>query len=183
MLPTLDTHELPRALQQLLARSAPSDAPAGLPRRSFLKLAGASGFALGAFPAGVHGRRAPPTARRPEALRAAAAFVQIAPNGTVTVTDQPARLRPGRADRAADDPGRGAGRRLVARCAAALGTNDGAYVDPLFGMHLTGGSTAIKHSFAQYRELGARTRAMLRGRGGGALEGRRGDAAHARPAW
>lgn len=36
-----------------------------------------------------------------------------------------------------------------------------AYADPAFGMHLTGGSTAIKHSYTQYRELGARTRAML----------------------
>ncbi|UXN62059.1 hypothetical protein [Phyllobacterium zundukense] len=44
-----------------------------------------------------------------------------------------------------------------------LGTNDAAYVDPLFGMHLTGGSNTIKNSFTQYRELGARVRvrAML----------------------
>jgi isoquinoline 1-oxidoreductase beta subunit len=27
-----------------------------------------------------------------------------------------------------------------------------------FGTHLTGGSNSIKHSFTQYRELGARTR-------------------------
>jgi isoquinoline 1-oxidoreductase beta subunit len=30
-----------------------------------------------------------------------------------------------------------------------------------FGMHLTGGSNSIKNSYTQYRELGARTRAML----------------------
>jgi isoquinoline 1-oxidoreductase beta subunit len=36
-----------------------------------------------------------------------------------------------------------------------------AYVDPAFGMHLTGGSNSIKNSYTQYRELGARTRAML----------------------
>ncbi|MGO8077865.1 xanthine dehydrogenase family protein molybdopterin-binding subunit, partial [Rhizobium leguminosarum] len=42
-----------------------------------------------------------------------------------------------------------------------LGTNDIAYVDPLFGMHLTGGSNTIKNSFTQYRELGAHVRAML----------------------
>ena len=41
------------------------------------------------------------------------------------------------------------------------GTNDPAYVDPLFGMHLTGGSGSIAHSYMQYRELGARARAML----------------------
>jgi isoquinoline 1-oxidoreductase beta subunit len=41
------------------------------------------------------------------------------------------------------------------------GTNDMAYADPLFGIHLTGGSHTIKNSFTQYRELGARARAML----------------------
>jgi isoquinoline 1-oxidoreductase beta subunit len=41
------------------------------------------------------------------------------------------------------------------------GDADAAYVDPLFGMHLTGGSNSIHNSFMQYRELGARTRAML----------------------
>src|SRR5258706_165747 len=34
-------------------------------------------------------------------------------------------------------------------------------LDPLFGIHLTGGSQSIKNSFTQYRELGARARAML----------------------
>ena len=49
MLSNIDHRELPRALQRLLARS-PSDPAATLPRRSFLKLAGAGGLALGAFP-------------------------------------------------------------------------------------------------------------------------------------
>src|SRR5881227_3496098 len=35
------------------------------------------------------------------------------------------------------------------------------YRDPLFGIQLVGGSGSIAHSFQQYRELGARTRAML----------------------
>src|SRR6476659_2358601 len=35
------------------------------------------------------------------------------------------------------------------------------YKDPLFGMQLVGGSGSIAHSFQQYRELGAKTRAML----------------------
>src|SRR5207237_3793600 len=43
------------------------------------------------------------------------------------------------------------------------GTGDAAYLDPLFGIHLTGGSNSIKNSFTQYRELGARARAMLLG--------------------
>ena len=46
------------------------------------------------------------------------------------------------------------------------GTNDAAYADPLFGIHLTGGSHTIKNSFTQYRELGARARAMLLARRG-----------------
>jgi isoquinoline 1-oxidoreductase beta subunit len=41
------------------------------------------------------------------------------------------------------------------------GDADPAYADPAFGMHLTGGSGSIKNSYTQYRELGARTRAML----------------------
>jgi len=35
------------------------------------------------------------------------------------------------------------------------------YKDPLFGMQMVGGSGSIAHSFQQYRELGAKTRAML----------------------
>jgi len=35
------------------------------------------------------------------------------------------------------------------------------YKDPLFGIQMVGGSGSIAHSFLQYRELGAKTRAML----------------------
>src|SRR5712691_3884502 len=35
------------------------------------------------------------------------------------------------------------------------------YKDPVFGMQMVGGSGSIAHSFQQYRELGAKTRAML----------------------
>jgi len=35
------------------------------------------------------------------------------------------------------------------------------YKDPLFGMQMVGGSGSIAHSFQQYRELGARARALL----------------------
>jgi isoquinoline 1-oxidoreductase beta subunit len=41
------------------------------------------------------------------------------------------------------------------------GNADPAYVDTAWGIHITGGSGAIKNSYTQYRELGARTRAML----------------------
>src|SRR5713226_10407074 len=35
------------------------------------------------------------------------------------------------------------------------------YRDPVYGIQLVGGSGSIAHSFQQYRELGAKTRAML----------------------
>ncbi|HET9710281.1 MAG TPA: hypothetical protein VFP64_00305, partial [Pyrinomonadaceae bacterium] len=35
------------------------------------------------------------------------------------------------------------------------------YKDPLFGIQVVGGSGSIAHSYQQYRELGAKTRAML----------------------
>ena len=35
------------------------------------------------------------------------------------------------------------------------------YRDPVYGMQMVGGSGSIAHSFQQYRELGAKTRAML----------------------
>src|SRR5205823_14322170 len=88
------------------------------------------------------------------------AFVQIAPNGEVTVTVN--RL----------EFGQGVSTGLPMILAEELdadwklvrsrhGSSDAAYVDPLFGIHLTGGSHSIKHSFTQYRQLGARARAML----------------------
>jgi isoquinoline 1-oxidoreductase subunit beta len=160
MLPTvsfedLPRHELPRALQRLLARHA-ADEGAALSRRSFLKLSGAGGLALGAF-------AVPAAAQTDGALKATqqpAAFVQIEANGDVTVAIN--RL----------EFGQGVQTALPMILAEELdadwskvrsrpGTNDPAYADPLWGMHLTGGSTAIKHSFTQYRELGARARAML----------------------
>ena len=90
------------------------------------------------------------------------AFVQIARNGEVTVTIN--RL----------EFGQGVNTALPMILAEELdadwslvrsrhGTNDAAYADPLFGIHLTGGSHTIKNSFTQYRELGARARAMLLG--------------------
>ena len=86
--------------------------------------------------------------------------MQIAPNGEVTVTIN--RL----------EFGQGVQTGLPMILAEELdadwslvrsrhGSNDAAYVDPLFGIHLTGGSHSIKNSFTQYRELGARARAML----------------------
>lgn len=158
MLHNIDPADLPRAFQRLMAQG--KAAPATLPRRSFLKLAGASGLALGAFPHIAMGQTAGAAASALKPTQQPAAFVQIARNGEVTITIN--RL----------EFGQGVNTGLPMILAEELdadwslvrsrhGTNDIAYADPLFGIHLTGGSHSIKNSFTQYRELGARARAML----------------------
>ncbi|MBI2747383.1 MAG: xanthine dehydrogenase family protein molybdopterin-binding subunit [Burkholderiales bacterium] len=157
MLPTTLAQDMPRALQHLLARDEPTNMSA-LPRRSFLKLAGAGGLALGVYPGLATAQPAATAGLKP--TEQPSAFVQIATNGEVTVTVN--RL----------DFGQGVQTALPMILAEELdadwskvrsqhGTNNPAYADPLFGMHLTGGSNSIKNSYTQYRELGARARAML----------------------
>ncbi|CAN7742911.1 molybdopterin-dependent oxidoreductase [Paraburkholderia hospita] len=161
MLPEFDYSEMPRALQHLLTRGRVGEA-ATLPRRSFLKLAGAGGLALGVFPYLSIGQTngTGQTANALKPTQQPSAFVQIAPGGEVTVTIN--RL----------EFGQGVQTALPMILAEELdadwnlmrsrqGSNDAAYVDPLFGIHLTGGSHSVKNSFTQYRELGARVRAML----------------------
>ncbi|MBQ0958871.1 xanthine dehydrogenase family protein molybdopterin-binding subunit [Ideonella sp. 4Y11] len=150
------TAEMPRALQHLLERDAAE--PAELPRRQFLKLGVAGGFGLGLFPLTAAAQTAPTPGLKPQ--QQPAAFVKIDADGTVTITVN--RLEFGQGINTALPM-------LLAeeldadwsRVRSQLGTNDGAYADPLFGLHLTGGSNSVKNSFIQYRELGARTRAML----------------------
>jgi isoquinoline 1-oxidoreductase beta subunit len=48
-----------------------------------------------------------------------------------------------------------------AKVRTGFGNQRGNYVDPFMGIHLTGGSNSVKNSYQQYRELGARTQAML----------------------
>ncbi|MFZ6745737.1 molybdopterin cofactor-binding domain-containing protein [Undibacterium sp. JH2W] len=153
--------ELPRHLQSLLQSSTPETNSAGLSRRSFLKMATASGFALGCYPMLATAQDA--AAKAPAGLKPTeqpGAFVQIAKDGAVTVTFN--RL----------EFGQGVQTSLPlilaeeldadwSKVKSANGNNDPAYVDPAFDMHLTGGSNSIAHSYTQYRELGARTRAML----------------------
>ena len=152
---------------QLMARLASSQrrVHAELDRRQFLKLGAglsAGGFALGVFPLATGAQQAG-TSKADVPLKPTqqpAAFVQIAPNGEVTVMIN--RL----------EFGQGVQTALPMILAEELdadwskvrsrhGSNDPAYADPLWGMHVTGGSTAVKHSYTQYRELGARARAML----------------------
>ena len=153
MLPNLDRREMPRALQHMLARDQADDATT-LPRRSFLKLAGAGGLALGAFPHVSMAQAAGQAAGGLKPTQQPSAFVQIATNGAVTVTIN--RL----------EFGQGVQTGLPMILAEELdadwrlvrsrnGSSDPAYLDPLFGIHLTGGSHSIKNSFTQYRELGA----------------------------
>ncbi len=157
-------HQLPKGLlarMELGLDTAPTTASEGLPRRSFLKMSVASGFALGAFPLMAGAQDAAPVT--PVGLKPyeqPAAFVQIDKDGTVTVTIN--RL----------EFGQGVLTALPMILAEELdadwaqvrgvhGDADPAYIDPAFGMHITGGSGSISHSFTQYRELGARSRAML----------------------
>jgi isoquinoline 1-oxidoreductase beta subunit len=153
---------LPPALARRLGDDAAyaDDADAaGVPRRSFLKISAATGFALGIFPvlATAQGAVVAPGLKPGQQP---AAFVKIARDGIVTVTVN--RLEFGQ--------GTHTGLAMVlaeeldadwSKVRATHGDAAQAYADPAFGMHLTGGSTAIKNSYTQYRELGARTRAML----------------------
>ena len=129
----------------------------GLSRRQFIKLAGASGLALGFVPAG--------------AVRAAASdggdvaelkpnqqpdeFLRIAPDGTVTIRIN--RLEFGQGSHT------GLARVLAdeldadwLKVRAELAPAGEAYKDPVYGIQMTGGSISIQNSFTQYRELGAR---------------------------
>ena len=159
MLNDIFPDELPRTLQSIFA-DADTDSFAALPRRSFLKIVGIGGLALGAFPHLALAQSAGDSAQPLKPTQQPSAFVQIAPSGEVTVTIN--RL----------EFGQGVQTGLPMILAEELdadwslvrsrnGNNDAAYQDPNFGIHLTGGSSSIKNSYTQYRELGARARAML----------------------
>ena len=158
---------MPKHLQALVDKaqgaitSGAIDASDGVARRTFLKVSAASGFALGAFPlvsAAQGAAAAAPAGLKPH--EQPSAFVRIDADGTVTVTIN--RL----------DFGQGVQTGLPMILAEELdadwskvrsvhGDANPAYADPMMGVHLTGGSNSIKNSYIQYRELGARTRAML----------------------
>src|SRR5687768_17469203 len=132
-----------------------------LNRRSFLSVstAAAGGLLVSLyldFPAfAQEGRSAPPPKVYPPD-----AFVRIEPNGKIFITVN--RLEFGQgvhtslpmilADEMDADWSQ-----VVAELAPAADV----YKDPVFGFQLVGGSGSIAHSFNQYRELGAKTRAML----------------------
>ncbi len=147
-----------RLLQQARAGAAASGATRPLSRRHFMAttVGGALGLAVwpGAAPAQDTAAAGRPPTEQP------GAFVAIAPDGTTTILCN--RM----------DMGQGIETALAMACAEELdadwhrvvtgfGNQQPAYVDPAMGMHLTGGSNSVKNSYTQYRELGARTRAML----------------------
>ena len=160
--PTTLAHRMPKALEHMLERdAAPSDAAQGVPRRTFLKIATASGFALGAFPLmGAAQTAGSAAAAGLKPTQQPSAFVRIAPDGIVTVTIN--RLEFGQ--------GTMTGLSMVlaeeldadwSRVRGEHGNANPAYADPAFGLHITGGSGSIKNSYTQYREIGARMRLML----------------------
>lgn len=140
------------------ASAAQPEAPATLSRRSFLKL---SSLAGGGFALGIAGLESAQAQQAGAKLATPPqAFLTIAPDNTVTIAVN--RL----------EFGQGVHTALPMALAeeldvdwknvrAILAPAGDAYKDPMFGIQMTGGSTALNHSFEQYRELGARARAML----------------------
>ena len=132
----------------------------GVSRRTFLKAG--SGLVLGFYVASGGGRfaRAIAADAPPKPISAPNAFLHIAPDNSITI--QVNRLEFGQGVHTALPM-------LIAeeldadwsQVHSALAPAGDAYKDPGFGIQMTGGSTAVKHSWQQYREIGARARAML----------------------
>ena len=128
-----------------------------LSRRAFIKMgaAGGGGLMLGMFlPARAADGAPAPAPSAPNA------FVHIAPDNTVTV--QVNRLEFGQGVQTSLPM-------LIAEeldadwslVKGALAPAGEPYKDAAYGMQMTGGSGSIAHSYTQYREIGARARAML----------------------
>ena len=137
-----------------------SHSTTALSRRDFLKTGSAigGGLVIGFFiPGATRFANAEPA---PNAPFAPNAFLHITPDNKVTV--QINRLEFGQgvhtsltmiiADELDAD---------WSQMSAQLAPAGDAYKDPVFGIQMTGGSGTINHSFTQYREIGARARAML----------------------
>src|SRR2546425_4878122 len=132
-----------------------------LNRRSFLSISAAAAGGLLVFlyldlPATAQeGNQAPPPKVYPPD-----AFVHIRPDGKILITVN--RLEFGQGVQTSlpmilTDEMDADWSQVVAELAPAADV----YKDPLYGIQMVGGSGSIAHSFQQYRELGAKTRAML----------------------
>ena len=137
------------------------EAGAGLARRGFLKLTALAGGGLAVSwtpHAAAEGGGAAPAPKKPVDPTP---FIQIHPDNTVEI----------RVNRL--DFGQGALTALPMLVAeeldvdwkqvrASLAPAGEPYKDPLFGIQMTGGSSAVPNSWLQYRQVGAATREMLR---------------------
>src|SRR5205809_2581632 len=132
-----------------------------LNRRSFLRVstAAAGGLLVSLYldlPATAQeGNQAPPPKVYPPD-----AFVHIRPDGKILITVN--RLEFGQGVQTSlpmilADEMDADWSHVIAELAPAADV----YRDPVYGMQMVGGSGSIAHSFQQYRELGAKTRAML----------------------
>jgi isoquinoline 1-oxidoreductase subunit beta len=151
--------------QALAAQAQGAVSTPAVSRRHFVALSVSGVLGLALMPLASHEVRAQnapavPPGQKP--TEQPTAFVSIARDGTTTVLCN--RM----------DMGQGIETALAMICAEELeadwskvvtgfGNQRGNYVDPAMGMHLTGGSNSVKNSYTQYRELGARTKAMLLG--------------------
>jgi isoquinoline 1-oxidoreductase beta subunit len=148
---------------RLMQQAAIASPPVRLSRRQFVTMSVGGAVGLAFMPLASLDVRAQNSADDPAGQKPTAqpgAFVSIDKDGTTTVLCN--RM----------DMGQGIETALAMICAEELdaewskvttgfGNQRGNYVDPVMGMHLTGGSNSIKNSYTQYRELGARTKAML----------------------
>ncbi|MDB0568899.1 molybdopterin cofactor-binding domain-containing protein [Ralstonia solanacearum] len=143
--------------QHPAAPASADDGIATLDRRNFLKITALAGggLAIGVAPVLTGAQEA--KAKPPSPPQA---FLIIAPDNTVTVAVN--RLEFGQGVHTALPMALAeeldADWRNVRAMLAPAGEP---YKDPVYGIQITGGSTALNHSFAQYRELGARARTML----------------------
>ena len=130
-----------------------------LNRRGFLRVsfAAAGGLLVSLYlnpPREVHAQGGPAKTFPPDA------FVNIRPDGKIVI--QVNRLEFGQGVQTAlpmllADEMDADWANVIADLAPAADV----YKDPLFGIQMVGGSGSIAHSYQQYRELGAKTRAML----------------------
>jgi isoquinoline 1-oxidoreductase beta subunit len=160
--PEEDTMQYDRLLQRIAAAQPAVTAEphaAGISRRAFIKFSGAGAFAIGVVTL-APGALAQSAASGLKRWQQPGSFVAIAADGSITV--QVNRL----------DFGQGIATALPmlvaeemdadwSKVQGALAPAAAAYADPMRGMQLTGGSASVKTSWLQYREIGARARAML----------------------
>ena len=140
-----------------------SDQARRLDRRNFLRVsataAGGLFVALYLDPPVAAQEGGPPSPTRPKSYPPDA-FVNIRPDGKIVI--QVNRLEFGQGVQTAlpmilADELDADWSQVVAQLAPAAEV----YKDPVFGIQMVGGSGSIAHSFTQYREMGAKTRAML----------------------